>query len=103
MSRPTLSTSTVPDQVASDAIPSDPEPSGYGRPARPSPITASAIEPVLRIVDLARILNCSRREVERMLAAGKLPAPNLRLGTGRGGSPLWKSEAIRRWIEGGGR
>src|SRR4051812_13311570 len=32
--------------------------------------TAADIEPLLRMVDLARVLNCSRREVERMRSAG---------------------------------
>lgn len=54
---------------------------------------------LLSVVDLARVLNGSRRTIERLRAAGKLPRPDLHLGT----MPRWKAETIRRWIEGGGR
>jgi hypothetical protein len=55
--------------------------------------------PLLRVVDLARLLNCSRREVERMRAAGRVPRPDLYVGLR---SPRWRPEVIHRWIEGRG-
>jgi excisionase family DNA binding protein len=60
---------------------------------------AALIEPLLSVDDLARTLNASRRTIERMRSAGKLPRPDLHLGK----LPRWKPETIRRWIEGGGR
>jgi predicted DNA-binding transcriptional regulator AlpA len=60
---------------------------------------ALSIEPLLGIAELARVLSCSRRLVERMRSAGRLPRPTLMCGK----CPRWSSEAIRRWIEGGGR
>ena len=57
------------------------------------------IEPLLSVDDLARVLNGSRRTVERMRAAGKLPRPDLHIGK----CPRWKPETIRQWIEGGGK
>jgi predicted DNA-binding transcriptional regulator AlpA len=60
---------------------------------------AADIEPLLRMADLTRVLNCSRRVVERMRAAGRLPKPDLVVGKR---SPRWKAETIRTWIENGG-
>jgi predicted DNA-binding transcriptional regulator AlpA len=61
---------------------------------------AADIEPLLRVADLTRVLNCSRRVVERMRAAGRLPSPDLHIGK----MPRWRPETIRAWIEkGGGR
>jgi hypothetical protein len=57
-----------------------------------------SIEPLLSIDDLAVILHCSRRLVERMRSAGKLPPPDLLVGR----MPRWKPETIRQWIEQGG-
>ena len=57
------------------------------------------IEPMLGIDELARILAASRRSIERLRSAGKLPKPDLHIGR----MPRWKAETIRRWIEGGGR
>jgi hypothetical protein len=57
------------------------------------------LEPMLSIEDLAALLNCSRRLVERMRSAGKVPKPDLRIGK----MPRWKPETIRRWIDGGGQ
>jgi predicted DNA-binding transcriptional regulator AlpA len=58
------------------------------------------IEPLLGIDDLAAVLNCSRRLVERMRSAGRLPRPDLVIG---GRTPRWRPQAIRTWIEGGGQ
>jgi predicted DNA-binding transcriptional regulator AlpA len=67
-------------------------------PAAPGEL-ADAIEPLLSIDALARVLNASRRSIERLRSAGKLPRPDLRIGK----MPRWRPETIRRWIEGGGR
>lgn len=64
----------------------------------PVPNSPGIIEPLLSIDDLARVLNCGRRTAERLLSAGKLPRPDLRIGR----MPRWRPESIRRWIEGGG-
>jgi predicted DNA-binding transcriptional regulator AlpA len=60
---------------------------------------AADIEPLLRMADLTRVLNCSRRVVERLRSSGRLPAPDLTIGR----MPRWKPATIRAWIEGGGR
>ena len=62
--------------------------------------SAADIEPLLRMADLTRVLNCSRREVERMRASGRLPRPDLTVGSR---SPRWRHESIRRWVERGGK
>jgi predicted DNA-binding transcriptional regulator AlpA len=59
-----------------------------------------AIEPLLSQEDLTRVLNASRRTVERIRAAGKLPKPDLHVGNR---SPRWRPRTIREWIERGGR
>ncbi|MDR3618222.1 MAG: helix-turn-helix domain-containing protein [Paludisphaera borealis] len=63
--------------------------------AEPGP----AIEPLLSIDDVAAALSCSRRLVERMRSAGKLPRPDLHVGR----MPRWKRETLVRWIAEGGR
>lgn len=64
--------------------------------AKPAP---PVLEPMMRIVDVARYLSCSRRLVERMRSAGKLPRPDLHVGR----MPRWQAETIRQWsAEGGG-
>ena len=60
---------------------------------------APIIEPLLTVEGVASALSVNRRTVERMLSAGKLPGPDLRIGR----MPRWKAETIRRWIENGGR
>ena len=57
---------------------------------------AADIEPLLRIAELARVLNCSRRAVERMRSEGRLPRPDLIIGHR---SPRWRAETIRAWID----
>lgn len=77
-----------------DATPSD-------RPTAPSGLVpAAAIEPLLRVCDLERVLVCSRREVERMRASGRLPKPDLLVGRR---SLRWRPETLRRWLKEGGR
>jgi hypothetical protein len=65
--------------------------------AFPAKLT-DALTPLLSQEDLTRVLNASRRTVERMRSAGRLPRPDLHLGR----VPRWKPETIQRWIEGGG-
>jgi predicted DNA-binding transcriptional regulator AlpA len=60
--------------------------------------TASSIEPLYRIPDVIRIVNCSSRTFERERAAGRFPKPDRYIGK----SPRWKGETIRAWIEKGG-
>jgi predicted DNA-binding transcriptional regulator AlpA len=57
------------------------------------------VEPLLSINDLATVLSCSRRLVERMCAGGKVPKPDLKVGR----MPRWRADTIRRWIEDGGK
>src|SRR5271166_1953253 len=54
------------------------------------------IEPMLSIDDLTALLSCSRRLVERMRSAGKVPKPDIKIGK----MPRWKAATIRAWIEG---
>jgi hypothetical protein len=54
---------------------------------------------MLTIDDWARILNISRRAVERLKSAGRLPRPDLTIGR----MPRWRPMTIRRWIEEGGK
>ncbi len=78
---------------------------GFGRQpevppdAKPGRTLPAGIEPMLGIDDLAALLSCSRRLVERMRSAGKVPRPDIKVGK----MPRWRVETIRRWIEGGGR
>jgi hypothetical protein len=67
-----------------------------GSPAAPVK-PADAIEPLLTQGDLARLLNASRRTVERLRASGKLPRPDLHIGK----MPRWRPRTIREWIDGG--
>ena len=46
-------------------------------PARPGRTLPASIEPMLHIDDLAALLSCSRRLVERMRSAGKVPKPDI--------------------------
>jgi predicted DNA-binding transcriptional regulator AlpA len=58
-------------------------------------LSAAGIEPTVTIDQWAAALACSRREVERMRSAGKLPPPDLTIGR----SPRWKAETLRAWID----
>jgi predicted DNA-binding transcriptional regulator AlpA len=55
------------------------------------------MEPLIGIDDLAVLLNCCRRLVERMRSAGKIPKPDIKIGK----MPRWKATTIRAWIERG--
>jgi predicted DNA-binding transcriptional regulator AlpA len=61
---------------------------------------AAAIEPMLSIRDLCRILGIDRRTFERMRAAGRVPEPTMLVGSR---SPRWFPKMIISWIESGGR
>jgi hypothetical protein len=52
------------------------------------------MEPLLGIDDLAALLRCSRRLIERMRSGGKVPQPDLHVGR----MPRWRPETIRQWI-----
>ena len=70
------------------------------RPAvKPGRTLPAGMEPLLSIDDLTVILNCSRRHVERMRSAGKVPKPDLQVGR----MPRWKPATIRVWMERGVR
>ena len=81
------------------ARPAAPEPSVVDPPARTPRALPAGFEPMLSIDDLAALLSCSRRLVERMRSAGKVPKPDIQIGK----CPRWKPATIRAWIERGGR
>jgi predicted DNA-binding transcriptional regulator AlpA len=64
-------------------------------PAATAPAAPPALEPLLDIDGLSRVLATSRRSVERLLSAGSLPPPDLRLGRRM---PRWMPETVRRWL-----
>ena len=51
------------------------------------------------IVDIATYLNVSRRGIERLKSACRLPKPTLFVGC----LPRWSPELIRGWVAEGGR
>ncbi len=67
--------------------------------SKPKRILPAGMEPMLGIDDLAAILRWSRRLVERMRSAGRVPMPDFHAGR----CARWRAETIRRWIEAGGR
>jgi hypothetical protein len=69
-------------------------------PAAVDRLAAAGIEPALVIEDWARAFSCSRREIERMRSAGKLPKPDFYVGRR---SPRWLAETVRAFIERGCR
>jgi hypothetical protein len=79
-----------------DAV--DPPEDSRPEAARPKRTLPASIEPMLGIDDLAVLLNCSRRLVERMRSAGRVPKPDIKVGK----CPRWKAATIRAWIERGG-
>jgi predicted DNA-binding transcriptional regulator AlpA len=48
-----------------------------------------------RLDEVAKALGISRRTFERERAAGRFPAPDLKIGT----APLWRPMTVRAWIE----
>jgi predicted DNA-binding transcriptional regulator AlpA len=69
-------------------------------PTKPEAPKPEGLDRLWTITDVARYLACSRRVVERLRSAGRLPKPSTVLGRR---SPRWSPEAIRRWAEGGAR
>jgi hypothetical protein len=69
----------------------------------PARLGSSPIEPMLSMADLCQILQVSRSKLERLRAAGKVPAPDVDLRTVSKPIPRWRPETIRRWIGGVGR
>ena len=61
--------------------------------------TAAQIKPLLNTEDVCKILNISRSTFDRMRAAGRIPKPDLYVGTGKRQSPRWEEKTIRRWID----
>jgi excisionase family DNA binding protein len=57
------------------------------------------MEPMLGMDDLAALLRCNRRTLERLRSAGKLPQPDIHIGR----MPRWKRSTIETWVERGGR
>lgn len=55
----------------------------------------AVLEPLLSIVEVAKLLGVSKRLIERDRAAGKFPRQDLTIGK----LPRWKPETIRAWIE----
>ncbi len=63
---------------------------------QPSGTTPVELAPLLRLNDVCNVLKCSRRELERMRAAGRLPKPDLHVGVR---SPRWLPRTLADWIE----
>src|SRR5271166_4219646 len=95
MIRPKESLNGTKGRGSPPSFESRPEESRPGnKPRQPLPL---GMEPMLGIDDLAALLRCSRRLIERMRSAGKVPPPDLRVGR----MPRWRAETIRQWIGGG--
>ena len=79
-----------------DAIspPKNPRPEAKRGPTLPAGIEATA-----GIDGWAAVLSCSRRLVERMRAAGRIPRPDLMVGK----MPRWRASTVRDYLERGGR
>jgi excisionase family DNA binding protein len=56
----------------------------------------AGLESLLRIGEVAKVLNVSQRTLERMIAAGAFPGPDRRSGAIK----LWKPATVRGWIDG---
>ncbi|MGO9598366.1 MAG: helix-turn-helix transcriptional regulator [Isosphaeraceae bacterium] len=93
--KPEAATPQTRRLILADSVSHQPE---EPRPAvKPGRTLTAGMERLLSIDDLAAVLNCSRRLVERMRSAGKVPSPDLRVGR----MPRWRPETIRQWIEEG--
>lgn len=53
-----------------------------------------ALEPLLSINDLVRLLSIGRRTLERMIAASEFPKADLRIGK----MPRWQRQTLSGWI-----
>ena len=63
---------------------------------KPVLTAADLSDPMLSLSDLAKILNMSRRTIERERAAGHIPRPDLVLAKR---TPRWFRSSIVRWIQ----
>jgi hypothetical protein len=52
------------------------------------------VKPMLSAEDVAEVYDVSLRSIWRWVAAGKIPAPDLRLGSGRRRLPRWRQDSI---------
>lgn len=57
-----------------------------------------ALEPLYDRVSVAAALGCKVRTIDRMIAAGEFPKPDLRVGR----LPRWRQSTIAEWIANGG-
>ncbi len=80
----------------------NPKPHRPAPPEMPGLTTAAKREPMVKLGDLPRVLNCSLRTIERLRSARRFPPPDLMIGTGPRRSPRWKAATIARWIDEGG-
>jgi len=55
----------------------------------------AVLEPLLSIVEVAKLLGVSKRLIERDRSAGKFPMHDLVIGR----MPRWKPETVRAWID----
>jgi predicted DNA-binding transcriptional regulator AlpA len=55
----------------------------------------AGLNPMVSIDDLMTLLRCSRRLVERLRVAGKVPRPDMMVGR----CPRWKAATIRAWVD----
>lgn len=60
---------------------------------------AATLEPLVSIDDVTKLLQCSRRLVDRMRAAGTMPPPDFMAGR----LPRWKAATIRAWLDSDGQ
>ena len=72
-------------------------PAGFGRQpdAKPGGTLPAGIEATVGIDGWATALSCSRRLVERMRAAGRIPRPDLMVGK----MPRWRASTVRAFLE----
>jgi len=90
------------ENVTRPTLPSNGRKASTDPKSIPGVVSACSIEPLLKLADLALALNCQLRTVERLKSSGRLPKPDLLIGTGSRKSPRWKPATIRRWIDEGG-
>jgi hypothetical protein len=60
------------------------------------------VEPALRIEDVCKLRNVSRRCGERERSASRWPEPDFFIGAGRRPSPRWRRATIEKWLTAGG-
>jgi len=66
-----------------------------------APGSPTAILPaLLTLAGVARFLSISRRQIHRLLAAGRLPPSDVNLGAGPKGR-RWSRERIEAWVRAG--